>query len=275
MLRRVEFAKMPPMPARLLFRDAQGRDGAVDLRTEPVYIGRAVECAVRTDDAMVSRRHSLLTWVDGHYWIEDLGSSNGTHVNDVRVQRQALHHNDVVRCGSLWLRYVEQAAQPVSAPPAPTPPPAAIASPPAMQAAGGTPFAPTPFVPSVPTPSSPMAGPALAASPAGASPIVMQPVRTVSLRPGGPIDASRTSNDFEPTSAGQALEEDAMALRHELISSRQALAEMHAARDAAVAENRRVKDDLGRRLQALTADLDRVREELLQLARELGVKPRG
>jgi predicted component of type VI protein secretion system len=95
------------MSARVLFRDAQGRDGAVDLGDEPVYIGRAVECAIRTDDAMVSRRHSLVRFDQGKYWVEDLGSSNGTHVNDVRVQKQLLSHNDVVRCGSLWLRYIE------------------------------------------------------------------------------------------------------------------------------------------------------------------------
>ena len=95
------------MPAKILFRDAQGRDGVVDLRGEPVWVGRAMECAIRTDDAMVSRKHSMIRFDQGRYWVEDLGSSNGTHVNDVKVQRQALNHNDVVRCGSLWLRYVE------------------------------------------------------------------------------------------------------------------------------------------------------------------------
>lgn len=99
----------PTLMARLLFRDAQGRDGGVELRDQPVYIGRAVDCAIRTDDAMVSRKHSMVTFQDGRYWIEDLDSSNGTHVNDVRVKRQALAHNDVVRCGSLWLRFVEDA----------------------------------------------------------------------------------------------------------------------------------------------------------------------
>src|SRR5215468_6804504 len=95
------------MPAKILFRDAQGRDGAVDLRGDPVWVGRAMECAIRTDDAMVSRKHSMIKFEGGRYWVEDLGSSNGTHVNDVKVQRQALNHNDVVRCGSLWLRYIE------------------------------------------------------------------------------------------------------------------------------------------------------------------------
>jgi predicted component of type VI protein secretion system len=95
--------------ARLLFRDAQGRDGGIELSVDPVYIGRAVDCAIRTDDAMVSRKHSLVLFESGRYWIEDLGSSNKTYVNDVPVKKQALSHNDVVRCGSLWLRFVEDA----------------------------------------------------------------------------------------------------------------------------------------------------------------------
>jgi|GEM_PF-6673631 len=96
------------MAARLLYRDAQGRSGEVALaREEPTYIGRALECAVRTDDAMVSRKHTLIRREGDGFVVEDLGSSNGTHVNDVRVERLALKHNDVVRCGNLWLRYVE------------------------------------------------------------------------------------------------------------------------------------------------------------------------
>ena len=44
------------MGGRVLFRDSQGRDGALDLSpTETVIVGRGLECAIRTDDAMVSR----------------------------------------------------------------------------------------------------------------------------------------------------------------------------------------------------------------------------
>jgi predicted component of type VI protein secretion system len=96
------------MGARILFRDAQGRTGEVMLSPDaPVYVGRALDCAVRTDDAMVSRKHSIVRCEQGGYVVEDLGSSNGTHVNDVRVTRRGLAHNDVVRCGNLWLRYIE------------------------------------------------------------------------------------------------------------------------------------------------------------------------
>lgn len=124
------------MSARVLFRDAQGRDGAVDLVDEPVYIGRAIECAIRTDDAMVSRRHSMVRFDQGKYWIEDLGSSNGTHVNDVRVQKQLLSHNDVVRCGSLWLRYIEVTP---AIPPTMMPGPVILPSEPAAKPPGSTP----------------------------------------------------------------------------------------------------------------------------------------
>src|SRR5262245_13149581 len=96
------------MPSKILYRDAQGREGVLELSGQPVWVGRAMECAIRTDDAMVSRKHSMIRFENGRYWVEDLGSSNGTHVNDVKVQRQALNHNDVVRCGSMWLRYVEE-----------------------------------------------------------------------------------------------------------------------------------------------------------------------
>jgi predicted component of type VI protein secretion system len=102
---------MGTMAARVLYRDAQGRTGEVPLAPDqPCYIGRALDCAVRTDDAMVSRRHSLIRMEAGRFLVEDLGSSNGTHVNDVKVSRKALTHNDVVRCGNLWLRYVDDAA---------------------------------------------------------------------------------------------------------------------------------------------------------------------
>ena len=119
------------MPARLLYRDVKGREGSVELLLEPVYVGRATDCAIRSDDAMVSRRHSVVKPVDGQYWVEDLQSANGIEVNNVKVQRQVLKHNDTVRCGSLWLRFVIDGSDaPALAVPS-TPPPATPASAPA------------------------------------------------------------------------------------------------------------------------------------------------
>src|SRR5262245_32617119 len=93
--------------ARLLWRDAQGIEGSLDLSSEEIRIGRAMDCAIRTDDAMVSRHHSRVFWGGGGYILEDLSSANGVYFQEQRVQSHLFKHGDAVRCGSLWLRFVD------------------------------------------------------------------------------------------------------------------------------------------------------------------------
>ena len=97
------------MGAKLLYRDGTGRDSSIDVLAEGVFLGRGADCAVRTDDAMVSRKNCKISYTTGRWMVEDLGSSNGTFVNEVRIQKQALNHADVVRCGTLQVRFVETA----------------------------------------------------------------------------------------------------------------------------------------------------------------------
>jgi chromosome segregation ATPase len=103
------------MGAKLLYRDGTGRDASVDVVPDGVFLGRGADCAVRTDDAMVSRKNCKISLSGGRWLVEDLGSSNGTFVNEVRIQKQALVHADVVRCGTLQVRFVET-ADPVGKP---------------------------------------------------------------------------------------------------------------------------------------------------------------
>lgn len=116
--------------ARILWRDAQGHEGQLDFAQGEAKIGRANDCAIRTDDAMVSRNHARLYWEHGQCYVEDLGSANGIYYQEQRVTRHALRHGDAVRCGSLWLRFVDQGAAqqpmpvPVAQPPMQAPPPA-------------------------------------------------------------------------------------------------------------------------------------------------------
>lgn len=115
------------MAAKLLYRDAQGRDAAVDLAETGAFLGRAVECIVRTDDAMVSRRNCKISAQGGRWQVEDLNSANGTFINERRIVRDGLSHGDVIRCGSLQVRFVEvqdtaQAMQPIQIRPTVPPP---------------------------------------------------------------------------------------------------------------------------------------------------------
>jgi hypothetical protein len=93
--------------ARLLWRDAQSIEGSLDLSGVEIRVGRAVDCAIRTDDAMVSRHHARVFWGGGGYVIEDLGSANGVYYQEQQVKTHLLKHGDAIRCGSLWLRFVD------------------------------------------------------------------------------------------------------------------------------------------------------------------------
>lgn len=58
-------------------------------------------------DAGVSRRHAILSYANGVYMIEDLGSANGSFVNDQRLNPQRptrLRSGDELKCGTLLMR---------------------------------------------------------------------------------------------------------------------------------------------------------------------------
>ncbi len=79
---------------------------------EECVLGRSLGCDVYIGDLNVSRRHARVVTVDGGHEVEDLGSGNGTFVNDQPVARQRLAADDVIRIGASAFRYqVEQRRQ--------------------------------------------------------------------------------------------------------------------------------------------------------------------
>src|SRR5688572_30932919 len=96
---------------KLIYHDSDGVDKSFNLGSEPILIGRATECAIQTQDAMVSRRHAKISW-EGGYWIEDLGSSNGVYVGHEKVTRAPFRPGDVVTCGSLVIRMIPDTSRP-------------------------------------------------------------------------------------------------------------------------------------------------------------------
>ncbi len=57
------------------------------------------------DSSSASRKHARITVEPTFVTIEDLGSSNGTFVNGVRIDRQVLAHGDAVRIGTFEIRF--------------------------------------------------------------------------------------------------------------------------------------------------------------------------
>jgi hypothetical protein len=72
-------------------------------RTE-LIVGRDQTCDVMLPDPSVSRRHARLLFRDGSWVLQDLGSTNGTVVNDVRVGRCELRPGDLMILGDTRLR---------------------------------------------------------------------------------------------------------------------------------------------------------------------------
>lgn len=63
-------------------------------------IGRAEGCEIRLDDTYASQHHARFSTREGAWVVEDLGSTNGTYVNDHRIQTPVeVHAGDVVRIG--------------------------------------------------------------------------------------------------------------------------------------------------------------------------------
>lgn len=84
-----------------------GLESPLELQTEPLLIGRDPNCSLSLDDDSVSRRHAVLEFHDGGHTVCDLGSTNGTHVNERRIDgTQRLAAGDRVRFGNQIFKYL-------------------------------------------------------------------------------------------------------------------------------------------------------------------------
>jgi hypothetical protein len=65
-------------------------------------VGRDPGCAIHLDDPSVSSRHARITIVDGHPFITDLGSTNGTRINGNPIDTpHPLAAGDLITIGTI------------------------------------------------------------------------------------------------------------------------------------------------------------------------------
>jgi len=93
-----------PVPRSLALTDEHGASiGAVPL-TGAVQVGRSPSCQIPLTDTFASSIHARLFARDGSWFVEDLGSTNGTYVNERRVTAPAeIKVGDRVRVGRTLL----------------------------------------------------------------------------------------------------------------------------------------------------------------------------
>lgn len=74
-------------PSRVVIIDGPDKDRGVPLTGAPVTFGRGTDCTVPLSDEYVSTKHARLMFHDGQWYVEDLGSTNGTYLGNERLTR--------------------------------------------------------------------------------------------------------------------------------------------------------------------------------------------
>src|SRR5262252_2654239 len=104
---------MSQMKPRIAAITGKLEDTVISMTDGPVLIGRQAGATLKIANASVSRRHAIIERDGDRFIIADLGSRNGTFVNDVPVRRRELHHGDRVRVGdSQFFFLYEDTAEP-------------------------------------------------------------------------------------------------------------------------------------------------------------------
>ncbi len=93
-----------PVPANVLVH-VEGKEKPRALRLAAnTVVGRAMGCDLRLEDTYVSQEHARIFAKNGSWYVEDLGSTNGTFVNEQRLAAPAmLTPGDRIRVGTTIL----------------------------------------------------------------------------------------------------------------------------------------------------------------------------
>lgn len=98
---RVETRMCPPSGASAIVLSGFYEGLEVSLDRERMVIGRGRKADLALAEATISRAHAVIGFDGRAFYIEDLGSTNGTLVNGARVSKQPLKTEDEIQMGKL------------------------------------------------------------------------------------------------------------------------------------------------------------------------------
>ena len=96
--------------ASLVF-ELEDKATVIELSQDKMVIGRHPDCGIQIVNGTVSGKHAQIVKDGENFYLEDLGSRNGTSLNEARVaERVQLSHNDLVKFGQAEARFEDDAA---------------------------------------------------------------------------------------------------------------------------------------------------------------------
>jgi FHA domain len=105
----VDVEEIAEKGAALVIRSGGGRVGeSFPLERDRMTIGRRPDSDVFLDDVTVSRDHALLVRRNGEFYLDDLGSLNGTYVNRRRIESHRLADGDELQVGKYKLTFLQR-----------------------------------------------------------------------------------------------------------------------------------------------------------------------
>jgi len=91
-------------PTHVLVVEGANAGERAELSQAPILVGRGTDAAIRLDDDYVSTRHARIAASGDDWFVEDLGSTNGTYIGSVRLtQPTTLTLGTQVRIGKTIL----------------------------------------------------------------------------------------------------------------------------------------------------------------------------
>ena len=88
-----------PGTIELFVEEGPGAGGSYMITSPQTIIGRGMDCDIVIDDELISSRHARILITRGTVILEDLGSTNGTVVNDREITSCQLTDGDIIEIG--------------------------------------------------------------------------------------------------------------------------------------------------------------------------------
>ncbi len=99
--------RKPPVVGWLVAMNGDQKGEDFRIREGQNVLGSGADADILLKDGAASARHASIRYKDGKFFLTDLDSTNGTHLNDGEqpIAREALKDNDVIRIGDLELKF--------------------------------------------------------------------------------------------------------------------------------------------------------------------------